>query len=142
LFWPLRRTRDLLDHLIRPRQHDLRDGETERPCDLAVDQELKLCRLLHRQITGFGTLQYLVDERRPGEPPERLIFESQAAFLQRRGLLLPGEQERLSAEALAVEIVHIPEILAAGADHDKAPTANIGRVRGSARLFSHDRRPS
>jgi hypothetical protein len=27
----------LLDHLIRPKQHDLRDGETERPCNLAVD---------------------------------------------------------------------------------------------------------
>ena len=47
--------------------------------------------------------------RRPGAPPARMVFESQASYLQRLGLLLPGEAERLTPEDFEPEVVAIPE---------------------------------
>ena len=29
--------RSLMNHLVRPEQHHLRDGETERPCNFGVE---------------------------------------------------------------------------------------------------------
>src|SRR4030095_11144987 len=49
-----------LDHFIRPLQHAAWHCETNFVCRLEVDDEFKLRRLLHRQITRFGTFQYLV----------------------------------------------------------------------------------
>ena len=54
----------------------------------------------------------------PGRPqargrrakPERMVFESQAAYLRRLDLLIPGEVERIPAEALEPEIVGILEL--------------------------------
>jgi hypothetical protein len=60
--------------------------------------------------------------RRPGAAPARMLFESQATFLQRHDLLMPGEAERLTAEALAPEIVSIPEIPEFGRLNSLAPS--------------------
>jgi hypothetical protein len=47
----------LLDHSIRPVQYGLRNREVERLRRLKVNHELKLHRLLNRQISGLCTLQ-------------------------------------------------------------------------------------
>src|SRR5215510_2475172 len=57
-----RRTR-LLDDLIGPQKDRLWNGEAERLGCIEIDNELKFGRLLHRQISRLGTLQYLVHER-------------------------------------------------------------------------------
>jgi 7-cyano-7-deazaguanine synthase len=49
----------LLNDLIRPRQHRLRDRETERLGGLEVDDQLELRRLLDGQVAGLGTLENL-----------------------------------------------------------------------------------
>jgi len=48
--------------------------------------------------------------RRPGAKPARMMFESQAAHLRRRELLLPGELEQVTAEDFEPEVVEIPEL--------------------------------
>jgi hypothetical protein len=48
--------------------------------------------------------------RKPGAEPARIVFEAQAAYLQRLGLLAPGEAERLTADDFEPEIVAIPEL--------------------------------
>src|SRR4030095_13812498 len=49
-----------LDHFIRPREKFRRECQTDLFRSLQVDHELKLLRLLHRQISRFGTFQDLV----------------------------------------------------------------------------------
>src|SRR6266498_2998510 len=53
----------LLDHLVRSRQNVGRNREADLLGGLQVDDELELRRLLHRQIGGLGSLQYLVHIR-------------------------------------------------------------------------------
>src|SRR5215468_4820530 len=53
--------RQLLDDLVRPRQHRRRDREAERLGGLEVDHQLELRRLLDRKVSGLGTLEDLVD---------------------------------------------------------------------------------
>src|SRR5215831_7040115 len=48
------------DYLVGAGEQPSRHANAERLGDLEVDKELELCRLLHRQFTWFGTLQYLV----------------------------------------------------------------------------------
>ena len=47
----------LLDHLIGADQERRRNGEAQQFCSLAVDDQLKLRRLLDRQVGGFGALE-------------------------------------------------------------------------------------
>ena len=54
----------LFDHLVGDLPEMQRDIETERLGGLEIDEKLELSRLLHRQVTGFGTLQYLVGVNR------------------------------------------------------------------------------
>src|SRR5688572_10886197 len=49
-----------LDHLIGSQQHRLRDRHAERACDLLIDHELELRRLLNRQIGGLRAFQNTV----------------------------------------------------------------------------------
>src|SRR5882724_10726697 len=49
-----------LEHLIRSVKHRLRDRETDLLRRLQVNYELKLRRLLHRQVGGLGSFQDLV----------------------------------------------------------------------------------
>ena len=46
-----------LDHLIRPIQHRLRNRQPDLLGCFQIDHQLKLRRLLHRQIGGLGSLQ-------------------------------------------------------------------------------------
>src|SRR6476620_11121849 len=46
----------LSDHFIRPRQHVGWNRHADLLRGLEVDDELKLCRLLHRQVGWFGSL--------------------------------------------------------------------------------------
>src|SRR5215470_8080978 len=57
----------LLDHLVCPPEHRLRDGEVERPSRLEVDDQLELRRLLHGEIAWLGTIEdpVHVDRRTP-----------------------------------------------------------------------------
>src|ERR1700754_3513345 len=50
----------LLDDLIRPLQHAAWNCQSDLFCRLEVNDEFKLRRLLHRQISRFGTLEDLV----------------------------------------------------------------------------------
>ena len=59
----LRQSSSFLDHLIRPRQHIGRDRQTDLFSRFQVDDQLKLRRLLHRQISRLGTFQDFVDVR-------------------------------------------------------------------------------
>jgi hypothetical protein len=45
----------LLDHLIRPRQHVGRNRQADLLGRFQIDDELELCRLLHRQVGGLGS---------------------------------------------------------------------------------------
>ena len=47
------------NHLIRPVQHRLRNRQADLFRGLQIDDKLKLCRLLHRQITRLGSFQDL-----------------------------------------------------------------------------------
>ena len=53
--------RGLLDDLIRPREEFGRKCQSDLLCRLQVDDELKLGRLLHREIFGLNALQDLVN---------------------------------------------------------------------------------
>jgi hypothetical protein len=46
----IRTSPTLLDHLVGEQQHGVRDAQPERPRGLDLDHELKLSRLLNRQI--------------------------------------------------------------------------------------------
>src|SRR4030095_7418895 len=50
----------LLDHLVRPQQHRLRDREPERLGRLGVDDQLEFSRLLHGEVSRLRALQDLV----------------------------------------------------------------------------------
>src|SRR5215510_3136561 len=50
----------LFNHLIRPLEHADWNCQTDLFCRLETDHKLELRRLLHRQISRFGTFQYLV----------------------------------------------------------------------------------
>ncbi|MDO8475054.1 MAG: hypothetical protein Q7W02_02465 [Candidatus Rokubacteria bacterium] len=58
--------------------------------------------------------------RPPGGAPARMVFESQAEFLRRCALLVPGELARLSAADFKPEVVMIPEL---------APPVHLGSRR-------------
>jgi hypothetical protein len=72
-----------LDHLIRPREKFRRECQSDLFRSFQIDHELKLCRLLHRQINRFDTFQDLihVNSRAPIEVIEvrskidRVYFE-------------------------------------------------------------------
>ena len=53
-------SRPLLDHLVRPCQHVWRYGQADLIHGLQIDHQLKLRRLLDRQIRGLGILQNLI----------------------------------------------------------------------------------
>jgi hypothetical protein len=71
--------------------------------------------------------------RRPGAKPERLVFESQAVYLRRLDLLIPGEAERIPAEALEPEIVEIPELPALERLAPAVPAPALASKNGAAR---------
>ena len=60
---------NLFDHFVGESQQCRRDREPERLCGLHVDHQLEPGRLLDRQISRFGALQYFVDVG-SGEPSE------------------------------------------------------------------------
>src|SRR5713101_404557 len=51
----------LFDQLVRLEEQCLRDREFECLRGLEVDHQLELCGLLHREISGLGTLEDFVD---------------------------------------------------------------------------------
>src|SRR5262249_8196161 len=50
----------LLDHLIRPRQHGRRNSKADLLSCLQIDDELKLRRLLHREVSRLGPFEDFV----------------------------------------------------------------------------------
>ena len=75
--------------------------------------------------------------RRPGAEPARLLFESQAVYLQRLNLLVPGEAERLTDEDPEPEIVEIPvlpELELLGAR--PAPAPALASTNGARRRLA------
>src|SRR6516162_3911036 len=53
------------DHLVGAGDECRRYFEAERPRRLSVEDQNELCRLLDRQVGGFGALENPVDEIRP-----------------------------------------------------------------------------
>src|SRR5437867_2033466 len=49
------------DHSVRQRHHVRRNRQANLLGSLEIDYELKLRRLLHRQIGGFGAFENLID---------------------------------------------------------------------------------
>ena len=60
----------LLDHLVSASEYRLRDRQPGRFRGLEVDDKLEFGGLLHRQVTGLGSLQDAVDVI--GGAPERV----------------------------------------------------------------------
>src|SRR5262245_48734905 len=54
----------LVDHLIRPPQHRLRDRQAQRLRRLEIDDELEPRGLLHRKVARPGAFEKLVDVAR------------------------------------------------------------------------------
>ena len=52
----------LFDHPISSRQHIRRNRQADLLRRLQVDDELELCRLLDRKISGLGAFENLVDK--------------------------------------------------------------------------------
>src|SRR5262244_3099439 len=50
----------LPDHPVRPRQHIRRNRQADLFCRLQIDDELKLCRLLDRQVGRLRAFQYFI----------------------------------------------------------------------------------
>src|SRR4026209_1838258 len=46
---------------VRSRQHIRRNREADLLCGLEINDELKLCRLLDGEISGFGAFEDLID---------------------------------------------------------------------------------
>ncbi len=51
----------LLDHLVDTNSNRVGNLDIECPRCLHIHDQLELCRLLDRQITGFRTAQNLID---------------------------------------------------------------------------------
>jgi hypothetical protein len=49
-----------LDHLVRSRQHSLRDRDADLLRRLEIDHQLKLRGLLHRKMGGLGAFENLI----------------------------------------------------------------------------------
>src|SRR5262245_5866994 len=60
----------LLDDLVCPQQHGLRDRQPKRPCRLAIDSQFELGRLLDGEVPGPGALENLIHVS--GRPPEQI----------------------------------------------------------------------
>ena len=58
---PVNFLNDLLDHLIRPREHRLRDCQAERLRSLEVDHQIEPGGLLDGEVAGLRPLEDLVD---------------------------------------------------------------------------------
>src|SRR6516162_3397652 len=50
-----------LDHLVGNREQRWRNGEAERLRSLEIDDQFELCRLHHRKVGRFGTLENPAD---------------------------------------------------------------------------------
>jgi hypothetical protein len=97
---PLRFLRSL-DHLIRPLEHADRNCQTDLLRCLQVDDKLKLRRLLHRQVSRFGTFQDLVhvNSRAPMEVNNALSSPLTASVLLPRSDQLLNEPSPPQAPA-------------------------------------------
>ena len=56
---PTLRGRELLEHLVGAAEQREREGDAERLPDLQVDHQLKLRRVLRRQVAGRGMITLL-----------------------------------------------------------------------------------
>src|SRR5262249_39377046 len=74
-----------LDHLVRSEQHIRRNCETDLLRCFQIDNELKLLRLFHGQISGLGTFQDFVDVVRstPIEIIEVHAIRQETAFIDK-----------------------------------------------------------
>src|SRR5262245_34688660 len=85
--------------LIRPFEHARWNGNTDLFCRPEIDDEFKLRRLLHRQITRFGTFQDLVhiNSRPPILVSAVLTIGHEAALIDIRLLWVNSRQAVLSS---------------------------------------------
>ena len=60
-FGPIADMRSLLDDLVSSQEERLWDGEAECFGSLEIDDELKLGRVLHRQVGRLSAAEYAVD---------------------------------------------------------------------------------
>src|SRR5262245_46418223 len=74
-FGPIAYMRYLLDDLVSSQEERLWDGEAECFGSLEVDDELKLGRVLHRQVGRLSAAEYAVDIFRPPSETD-LLFRS------------------------------------------------------------------
>jgi hypothetical protein len=89
----------LLDHSIRPLKHADWNCQTNLFCCLKVNDEFKLRRLLHRQVSRFGAFQNLVhvNSRAPIEVIVVRPVEHEAALIDK--LLLEVGNRYLTASS-------------------------------------------
>ena len=84
----------LFDHLVSAGEYTWRNRKTKRLCRVEVDREFKLRRLLHRQITRLGSLQYLVDEHRSAATHRNLVGSVRQERAGLEGLFRPDAQRQ------------------------------------------------
>src|SRR5215510_3945474 len=92
----------LLEHLVRPRSHARRNGESEGLRHHAIDDELVARHLFHRKVAGSGALDNAVDEcgrtlRNGGKP--RPIGDQNGAGTGTTFPRVPGPDDRQFAFA-------------------------------------------
>jgi hypothetical protein len=51
----------LLNHFVRLAKQQRRNGDAEGLSGFEIDEEFELCRLLYREFTRLGTLQYFIN---------------------------------------------------------------------------------
>jgi ABC transporter substrate binding protein len=79
-----------VDHFVGARQELFRNDQTERLCDLEIDDEVELDRLLDRQLGSFRSL-------------ENLVYKSRGAAIQ-VGIVHAVHQQAAGVDELAGQI--------------------------------------
>src|SRR5438094_8282662 len=97
---PTARCPSSFDDFIRPLEHAAWNCQTDLFRRLQVDHKLKLRRLLHRQISRFGTFQDLVyvNSRAPKEVIEVRPIGHETALIDKLLLKVNSRQAVFSGE--------------------------------------------
>ena len=105
---------DLPDHFIRPLQHAAWNCQTNLFCRFQVDDEFKLRRLLHRQISRFGTFQTAKQK----QVSAIMTMSTGPFFAERKRIAELAVKYRLPAIYPENEFVDGGGLMSYGADYD------------------------
>src|SRR6266702_4795932 len=118
-----------LDHLVRPRQHRLRDRQAESLGGLEVDDQLVLDRRLHRKVGWLRTLEDEIDiaSRAPKIIGQVNSVGQEAAEFSEETVRIDGRKMIASRQRCDLYAMSIREAIR---HHDKA-TIRLARLCGN-----------